>query len=204
MKSLTFSCFLGLLQAAGTFAIEYPASLNDTTSHTNPFFLQIWSSVNPAYAFQAIGVKPLEDGNWQAAVGQDSVVVAFQLVGGYLSITSPEGLHGAADGFGALFGPNTAGGEFISRQFYFTNATDQTHDTWELLNLSDDGLYSLLSNEHGPSTFNGLNADAKKGFKVCTENNSTGYYIKYEGSADGAVSQGCDAIALRTYFGPPF
>lgn len=156
MKSFILSCLLVTLQAIETFAqTEYPESLNDTTSHTNPFFLQIWSSRNPAYAFQAIGVKPLDDGSWQAAVGQDSVVVAFQLVDGYLRLTSPEGLQGAADGFGALFGPDTTDGEFISRQFYFTNATDETQNTWELLNLSDDGLYSLLSNQHGPSTFNG-------------------------------------------------
>lgn len=32
---------------------------------------------------------------------------------------------------------------------------------------------------------------------MCTETNSTGYYIKCEGSVDGAVSDGCDAIALR-------
>lgn len=41
------------------------------------------------------------------------------------------------------------------------------------------------------------NAEFLIGFKVCTETNSTGYYIKYEGSPDGAVSDGCDAIALR-------
>ncbi|KAK6200856.1 hypothetical protein LQW54_009439 [Pestalotiopsis sp. IQ-011] len=71
-------CRSGLVaEATGSFAFDYPESMNDTTIHRDPFFLQIWSSVNPAYAFQAIGVKPRDDGNWQAAVGQDTVVTAF-------------------------------------------------------------------------------------------------------------------------------
>lgn len=152
MKSIISTSLLSLLHITASIAFDYPDSLNDTTTHSDPFFLQIWSSVNPAYAFQAIGVKPRDDGNWQAAVGQDTVVTAFQLINGTLQIKSPEGLQGAADGFGALFGPDTTDGEFISREFYFANAT---LNTWTIINLSDDGLYSLLSDVHGPSTFNG-------------------------------------------------
>lgn len=155
MKSLISTSIFAFLQAAVVSAQEYPSSLNDTTSHTNPFFLQIWSTRNTAYAYQAIGVKPGNDGDWNVVVGQDGAVTAFELADGILRLASPEGNQGAADGLGAAFGPETTDGEFISKQFFFTNATNQTHNTWELLNLSNDGLYSILSNDGGPSTWNG-------------------------------------------------
>ncbi|KAI1840011.1 hypothetical protein JX266_013783 [Neoarthrinium moseri] len=177
-----------LIGAGFASGFDYPASINDTTAHTNPFFLQIWSTQNTAYAFRAVGIESDGDSNWRPVIKNNNVVAAFQLVDGYLELASPENLHGAADGLRAAFGPEMTSGDFVSKSFFFTNSSDAAHNNWELLNLSDDGLFSILSHEPAPSTWN----------------DGSGYYLKYEGSPDGSVSAGCDAVALRTFLGPPF
>lgn len=157
MKLRSLPLAVSLIQAMHASAFEYPSSLNDTTNHNNPFFLQIWSSRDTAFAYRTIGIEPDEDGTWRAVINPLDVVPGLQLVNGSLQVASPEGLHGTADGFHATFGPETTDGEFVSKSFFFTNETDTSNNNWELLNLSDDGLYSILSNDPAPSTYNGTN-----------------------------------------------
>lgn len=157
MKS-TYLAALFLVRGLGkTSAFDYPSSVNDTTLHTNPFFLQIWTTINIDYAYHAVSIQQKDDGDWRIFIGPDSAVPAFQLADGILQVASPEGLTGAADGLVAAFGPETTDGNYVSKEFFFTNATatNQTQGTFELYNLSDDGLYSLLSHAKPPSTYNG-------------------------------------------------
>lgn len=169
MKSFVASTLLALLSAvtvSAQTAFAYPPSVTDTTTHENPFFLQVWSSQNTAYAYHAIGIQPRDNGDWRVVLGQDSVVTGFQLVNGSFQLASPEGQVGAADGFTAVFGPATTDAlGFVSKDFYFAapGSRNQTNTNWELLNLSNDGLYSILSNDGGPSTYNGQYAPGRGG-----------------------------------------
>ncbi|KAI1839248.1 hypothetical protein JX266_014541, partial [Neoarthrinium moseri] len=45
-------------------------------------------------------------------------------------------------------------GDFVSKSLFFTNSSDAAHNNWELLNLSDDGLFGILSHDPAPSTWN--------------------------------------------------
>ncbi|KAF2760851.1 hypothetical protein EJ05DRAFT_243986 [Pseudovirgaria hyperparasitica] len=184
------------LHAMSVSAFDYPSSVNDTTLHENPFFLQIWSTVNTSSAYRTIGIVPKEDGTWGAAIGPSSFITGFRLTNGTLQLASAEGLHAITDGFHAAFGPEKTDGDFISKQWFFSNDTTVGNNGWDLISVSRDGLYGILSSDGGPSMFNG--------FKVCTEDAQNDYFIKYEGSRDGAVSEGCEAIALRTFLGPPY